>query len=274
MKGAGKLCDSTRLTQSPVTRTMSQRSTRPSPVPSKRRKTTLQKRSLNPLLTLNLSILSLVICSGPFVAPRHGSVTPRHSPGQGDQQTVFNANRAEPVSLVARSSTGDLSAHSTRTGPKQPSLKQNSDIKDEYSLYCNFVDSEHNLTHDYFEYEEGQCEIIVKSRLKNHIQFWIDIQAYDYILDVIQNGYIIPFFTTPPSTVLSNNKSSLRHSAFVLEAIHDLLIKGLIEECSHRPTVVNPLTVSVQNSGKKRLILDLHLWKASVKFEDIRTAML
>ena len=131
----------------------------------------------------------------------------------------------------------------------------------------------------YFEYEEGQREIIVKSRLKNHIQFWKDIQAYDYILNVIQNGYRIPFFTTPPSTVLSNNKSSLRHSAFVLEAIHDLLIKGLMEECSHRPTVVNPLTVSVQNSGKKRLILDLrhvnkHLWKASVKFEDIRTAML
>ena len=84
---------------------------------------------MTPLLTLNLAILSLVICSGPFVAPRYGSVTPRHSPGQGDQQTVFNVNRAEPVSLVARSSTGDLSAHSTRTGPKQPSLKQNSDIK-------------------------------------------------------------------------------------------------------------------------------------------------
>ena len=45
------------------------------------------------------------------------------------------------------------------------------------------------------------------------------------------------------------------------------------------PFVVNTLTVSVQNSGKKRLILDLrhvnkHLWKSSVKFDYIRTAML
>ena len=45
------------------------------------------------------------------------------------------------------------------------------------------------------------------------------------------------------------------------------------------PTVVNPLTVSVQNSGKKRLIhvmschVNKHLWKSSVKFEDICRAM-
>ncbi|XP_063405714.1 uncharacterized protein LOC134689678 [Mytilus trossulus] len=63
------------------------------------------------------------------------------------------------------------------------------------------------------------------------------------------------------------------------EAIDDLLIRGLIIECTNdKPLVVNPLTVSVQNNGKKRLILDLrhvnlHLWKTSVKFEDIRVAM-
>ena len=41
---------------------------------------------------------------------------------------------------------------------------------------------------------------------------------------------------------------------------------------------VNPLSVSVQSSGKKRLILDLrlinkHLWKQSIKFEDLRVAL-
>jgi hypothetical protein len=41
-----------------------------------------------------------------------------------------------------------------------------------------------------------------------------------------------------------------------------------------KPIVVNPLIVSVSSSNKKRLILDLrhvnlHLWKTSVKFEDI-----
>ena len=57
-----------------------------------------------------------------------------------------------------------------------------------------------------------------------------------------------------------------------------MLIRGLIAECTSIPIVVNPLTVSVQKSGKKRLILDLrhsnvHLWKTSVKLEDIRVVM-
>ncbi|KAK3086454.1 hypothetical protein FSP39_018665 [Pinctada imbricata] len=68
------------------------------------------------------------------------------------------------------------------------------------------------------------------------------------------------------------------HDGFVRDAIRDLLNKGLAVECSIRPHVVNPLTVSVQSNGKKRLILDLrhvnkHLWKSTIKFEDIRTAM-
>jgi hypothetical protein len=42
---------------------------------------------------------------------------------------------------------------------------------------------------------------------------------------------------------------------------------------------VNPLTVSIQSNGKKRLILDLrevnvHLWKQSVKYDDLRLALL
>ena len=46
----------------------------------------------------------------------------------------------------------------------------------------------------------------------------------------------------------------MTHSDFVVQAIGDLLNRGLIVECSIMPFVVNPLTVSVQNSGKKRLI--------------------
>ena len=41
---------------------------------------------------------------------------------------------------------------------------------------------------------------------------------------------------------------------------------------------MKPLSVSVQSSGKKRLILDLrlinkHLWKQRVKFEDLKVAL-
>ena len=142
----------------------------------------------------------------------------------------------------------------------------------------NFDQTVETLTDDYFEYEQGQAEIIVKGRLRKSLSFWEGIGAYDYVLDTIRNGYKIPFFSTPPTAHLANNRSALNHESFVVQAITDLLSKGLIEECSNIPYVVNPLTVSVQNNEKKRLILDLrhvnkHLWKSKIKFEDIKVAM-
>ena len=61
--------------------------------------------------------------------------------------------------------------------------------------------------------------------------------------------------------------------SLLLSAIRELLAVGSIKECNAAPTVVNPLSVSVQRSGKKRLILDLrypnsYIQKSSVKFED------
>ena len=97
-------------------------------------------------------------------------------------------------------------------------------------------------------------------------------------MDVIENGYKIPLFSLPSKLICKNNKSALLEPDFVFEAIQDLLDRGLIEKCDYPPYVVNPLTVSVQNSGKKRLILDLqevnkHLWKQSVRYEDIKVAL-
>lgn len=97
-------------------------------------------------------------------------------------------------------------------------------------------------------------------------------------MDLIESGYKIPFFSAPPRCFLNNNKSALQESDFVSEAIKDLLDRALIQQCSNVPYVVNPLTVSVQSSGKKRLILDLrvvnkHLWKQPVKYDDIKVAL-
>ena len=87
--------------------------------------------------------------------------------------------------------TGTLSQH------HQP--KQTTDfVKDEYSF--NFsshsFDDTHftNLTNNYYEYEQGEADIIVKGRLKKTIQFWVDIgaYAYDFIIEAIRDGYKIP----------------------------------------------------------------------------------
>ena len=128
-------------------------------------------------------------------------------------------------------------------------------------------------------YELGQKEIIVKDRLRKHVDFWKRIGANQFILDTIENGCKIPFYSTPQKCFLSNNKSALVESIFVRRSISDLLDKGLIEKCIDVPTVVNPLSVSIPNNGKKRLILDLravnrHVWKQSVKYEDLRLALM
>ena len=38
------------------------------------------------------------------------------------------------------------------------------------------------VTHDYYEYEQGQKHILVNGRLKRNMNFWRDIGASDFIL--------------------------------------------------------------------------------------------
>ena len=65
---------------------------------------------------------------------------------------------------------------------------------------------------------------------------------------------------------------------FVSEAISDLLRTKCVEILDHQPDIVNPLSVSVQRSGKKRLILDLrhvnlYVFKRKFRCEDISVAI-
>lgn len=162
--------------------------------------------------------------------------------------------------------------------------KKQNDLVSDKSFLCNTIVPDYrchefDFTDEYYEYEQGQADILVKGRLKARSQFWKSIGANSFILDVIEHGYKIPFYSKPENVHLNNNKSALFHSEFVTQSIIELEKKGLILRCREKPFVVNPLTVSEQSNGKKRLILDLrivnnHLWKEKVKFEDIRTALL
>ena len=108
----------------------------------------------------------------------------------------------------------------------------------------NFVEDDF----DFFEYEQGRSStIVVAGRLKSHIivQFWRSRGASQFILDVIEHGYRIPFHSTPPVSFSSNNKSALAHSDFVNEAISELLVTNRIFESEVLPHNVNPLSVSI-----------------------------
>ena len=77
---------------------------------------------------------------------------------------------------------------------------------------------------------------------------------------------------------LKNNKSTRLNADFVDEAIRELVLSGRVCEVSQEPLVVNPLSVSIQPCGKKRLILDLRhvnkcLVKQRVKYEDWKVAL-
>ena len=54
-----------------------------------------------------------------------------------------------------------------------------------------------------------------------------------------------------------NNKSAIQESTFAESAINGLLSLECILEVHAPPEVINPLSVSIQNSGKERSILDL-----------------
>ena len=55
----------------------------------------------------------------------------------------------------------------------------------------------------------------VKARLKDHIQFWVNIQAPEFILSIISEGYKLPLLHTPPRSFTKINLSAINNSVFV-----------------------------------------------------------
>ncbi|VDI11263.1 Hypothetical predicted protein [Mytilus galloprovincialis] len=114
-------------------------------------------------------------------------------------------------------------------------------------------------------------------RLKVNIGQWKLITENKHIIDVIENGYKIPFKTEPQYAVIKNNRSSLNNKKFVQDEISNLLQKKCISEVHEVPQVVNPLTVAYNKSSKPRLVLDcrhinIHLFKFRFKYEDTKVA--
>ena len=129
------------------------------------------------------------------------------------------------------------------------------------------------------EFVSGQANVCsVRGNLAKCYQEWVNIDASGFILSVIRDGYKIPFIVFPPPKVSPNNGSALKERAFVSEAICNLISNKCLEVLDHPPAIVNPLSVSTQSSGKKRLILDLrhvnlYIFKQKLKCEDLSVAL-
>ena len=119
----------------------------------------------------------------------------------------------------------------------------------------------------------GEAGVSVVGSLKSCLPFWRDcLKANDFVLDIIQHGYTIPFISEPLSAYAVNNKSALSHGDFVRKSIQDLLLSNVVREIDSPAYCCNPLTVAT--GSKLRLVLDLsrfvnpYVRYAHFKYED------
>ena len=193
----------------------------------------------------------------------------------GGESAHSSSQGEAPLPLQHHASPQLEMPDSCKAQPPKSQSRATDTFKDKY-LYIISHNENNEVS---FEMEQGDKGNLVKGSIKKHYAFWQKYCSNEFILDTVNNGYKIPFHSLPKQDHSGNNRSAAEHTQFVSESIIKLLEEGRIQECSSKPTVVNPLSVSVQPSGKKRLILDLrkvnlHIWKEKVKYEDLKTALL
>lgn len=135
-------------------------------------------------------------------------------------------------------------------------------------------DSSSNISH--CDFAEVCPEVSLFESENFEFEGVVPFKVPDFILSIIRCGYKIPFISSPPPQLFKNNGSAVNECVFVGDAILKLLRDNRIEEVFSSPDIVNPLSVSVQSSRKKRLILDLrhinlHLYKQKFRCEDLHT---
>ena len=118
---------------------------------------------------------------------------------------------------------------------------------------------------------------VMHRRLWKCVGFWREMGASKWVLNILENGYRLPFVKKPLVGVKRNQASCKEHEQFVDEAVAALV------QCGSAATVkevdlecISPLGV-VEGARKLRLILDLRqvnvcLKKYRFKLEDITTA--
>ena len=118
----------------------------------------------------------------------------------------------------------------------------------------------------------------MKGRLRECLAFWKDIGASKWVLDVLRDGYSLPFMSLPQKAFFNNHSNIAEEQEFVCQEVAKLLASGAVTEVRKEELMVcNPLGVVMNSAHKPQLIVDLHyvnqhLRSLKYKCEDIRTA--
>ena len=110
----------------------------------------------------------------------------------------------------------------------------------------------------------------VQVRLKASSKFWTEVlHAKPPVIDWIQDGYKLPLLSLSPVFYQANHKSAIDNHEYVSEAIQALLKYRCIQVVATRPHICSPLSVVINDVGKKRLVVNLRY----LNHEDLRTLM-
>ena len=133
----------------------------------------------------------------------------------------------------------------------------------------------------YWELEHDFKQITdVQGRLKDSVSFWREtLQAPEPIIDCMTDGYKLPLLLAPPRFSKPNHQSALDNVDFIQSSLAELLSNRCVRMVTEVPHVCSLLSVVINRSGKKRLVLNLcflnqFMLKDKFKYEDIRLAML
>ena len=163
----------------------------------------------------------------------HRAVLPRTATINAHNGPVAQmSDREQRTSIVVKEGTGANTARTPDTETKVEHMK----IDNEFSDLSN------DYTIQEFEFEKDINYPSLKGRLKKNLIFWREtLSANSAILEIIDNGYKIPFFKTPKRSSFRHNQSALKNKDFVEEFISELLKCGSIRSRktsrSNRPII-------------------------------------
>ena len=115
----------------------------------------------------------------------------------------------------------------------------------------------------------------VGARLQNFLQTWLDRGAGPKVVQILREGYTLPFRIRPNltriPTVVSCYANPLRNS-YLLEALHQLINKNAVEQVYHQTSLgfYNRLFLVPKPNNKWRPILDLSHLNQFLKVEKFK----
>ena len=108
-----------------------------------------------------------------------------------------------------------------------------------------------------FEIDDN-IELKVHGTLGRHAKAWEEAGASSFIMNMVKEGFRLNMKEIPGGYKEKNNRSFFREEEFAVETVMKLAKMKILKEVKEEEvSCINPLTVAVNDRGKKRLCIDL-----------------